>query len=160
VGRAIVEDGGRAPEGTALALIGELGSGKTVFTKGLAAGAGVADTDRVTSPTFVLRQDYQGALRIHHYDVYRLGGPEELVSIGFLDDLAPGALVVVEWADRVLAAMPPGALVVQFDHPIDPPLVPETSPGDSRRRRITFRGDPERWSALVDRALGDWASKD
>jgi tRNA threonylcarbamoyladenosine biosynthesis protein TsaE len=133
-----------------LALIGELGSGKTVFTKGVAAGIGVSAPDRVTSPTFVIRQDYEGSLRMHHYDVYRLSGPAELLSLGFEEDLEPGTVVVVEWADRVSDAVPPEALSVEFEHaPVPEGQVPGTSIGDPGRRRITFRGDPTIWSEII-----------
>jgi len=140
-------------DGVVLALVGELGSGKTVFTKGLAAGIGVSDRAGVTSPTFVLRQDYDGRLRIHHYDVYRLSGPPELLALGFEEDIRPGAVVAVEWADRVLEAIPPDALFVELEHGEGGAQVPGSLPSDSCRRRITFRGDPGIWRDLVDRML-------
>jgi tRNA threonylcarbamoyladenosine biosynthesis protein TsaE len=144
----------------ALALIGDLGSGKTLFTKGLAAGAGVREADRVTSPTFVLRQDYLGRRPIHHYDVYRLHAARDLLDLGFTEDLDSGALVVVEWADRVAAAIPAEALFISFEHAPAPPGIPGTSlpgavPSDPGRRRLTFRGIPGRWAALVRRAVGN-----
>jgi tRNA threonylcarbamoyladenosine biosynthesis protein TsaE len=142
------------PPGTTLALLGELGSGKTVFTKGLAAGLGVRDPARVTSPTFVIRQDYEGRRGIHHYDVYRLGGPEELLALGFLEDLASGAVVVVEWADRVAPAIPPEALVVELEHAPPNGGPPGREPTDAGLRKITFRGDRARWSGAVRRAAG------
>jgi tRNA threonylcarbamoyladenosine biosynthesis protein TsaE len=146
--------------GLALALIGDLGSGKTLFTKGVAVGAGVREADRVTSPTFVLRQDYLGRRPIHHYDVYRLHGARDLLDLGFTEDLDSGALVVVEWADRVAAAIPPGALFISFEHAPAPPGIPGTSvsraaPADPGRRRLTFRGIEGRWAALVRGAVGN-----
>ncbi len=151
--------GERPPRRTAVALLGELGSGKTLFTKGLASGAGVVQADRVTSPTFVLRQDYLGRRPIHHYDVYRLAGARDLLDLGFAEDLDSGALVVVEWADRVLAAIPEDALFISFEHLPGPdrargPRLCGTVPADSRRRRVTFRGSPGPWSGLVRRAMG------
>ena len=149
-----------ASAGLALALIGDLGSGKTLFTKGVAAGAGVREADRVTSPTFVLRQDYLGRRPIHHYDVYRLSAARDLLDLGFTEDLDSGALVVVEWADRVAAAIPPQALFISFEHAPAPPGIPGTSlpgtiPSDTGRRRLTFRGIAGRWADLVRRAVGN-----
>lgn len=171
LGRALGERiAGAGASPRAIALLGELGSGKTVFTKGLAAGAGVRESARVTSPTFVIRQDYQGRLAVHHYDAYRLSGPGEIFDLGFREDLDSGALVVVEWADRVLPAIPPAALRVELEHaaPADaseraaltepgvriegarPPDVPGPPPADGGRRRITFRGDAALWRPLVE----------
>jgi tRNA threonylcarbamoyladenosine biosynthesis protein TsaE len=133
--------------------MGELGSGKTVFTKGLASGIGVQEWSRVTSPTFVLRQDYQGKLRIHHYDVNRLSGPREFLDLGFADDLDSGAVVVVEWADRVLPAMPAGSLLVEFEHWGLPEPVSGTSSGDPGLRRITFRGGSVFWEETIRAAM-------
>jgi tRNA threonylcarbamoyladenosine biosynthesis protein TsaE len=96
-----VQTGERVEAGTVIALSGELGCGKTVFSRGLARGLGVDEP--VTSPTFPIVQSYFGGrLTLHHIDVYRLGGSEEAVAFGieeYLDD--PDAVVVVEWAQRL-----------------------------------------------------------
>jgi len=139
--------------GACLALVGELGGGKTVFTKGLAAGAGVDPLCRVTSPTFVIRQDYPGSLPVHHYDVYRLSGAQDLLALGFEEDLAQGVLVVVEWADRVIAAIPPEALVVEFEHAADPSGLTGTSGRDGGCRRLTFCAAPWPWADILDPIL-------
>jgi len=81
-------------------LIGELGAGKTVFAKGLAAGAGVTDTGRVSSPSFTLVNIYQGRFRIFHIDLYRLERAAEIVDLGWEDMLGQG-LVIVEWAEKL-----------------------------------------------------------
>jgi tRNA threonylcarbamoyladenosine biosynthesis protein TsaE len=158
LGRALgaaIAEGDRGGTGAAIALVGELGSGKTVFAKGLAAGAGVSDAARVTSPTFVIRQEYRGRWRIVHYDVYRLSGAEEMLSLGFTEDLAPKTLVIVEWADRVASAMPPEALVIELEHrglsPEDD--VSGTSFTDAGRRSIEFAGSADRWSDILRRVL-------
>ena len=134
-GRALGEALRKSAGGALLALCGELGSGKTTFTKGLAAGLGVRDHSRVSSPTFVLRQDYLGEKPIHHYDAYRLSGPREFLALGFEESLEGGAVTVVEWADRVEEAMPPGALRLEFEHV-------SAGDGDSGVRRITCLGNP------------------
>ena len=91
--------------GETLALTGGLGAGKTCFTQGLAEGLGVAEP--VASPTFLIHRSYQGRLRLHHFDFYRLADEWDLESIGFYDFQAEQACsaTVVEWADRF-----PGAL--------------------------------------------------
>ncbi len=86
-------------QGDVLGLVGELGSGKTCFTRGIAKGIDVKDPLIVTSPTFVLMQSYEGRLRIDHYDIYRLEGPE-LASLGFYENRAE-SISIIEWADRV-----------------------------------------------------------
>ncbi len=164
LGRTLVEEARREgalppiptlpKDSTVMALVGELGSGKTVFTKGLASGIGVKDSKRVTSPTFVLRQDYQGHLCLHHYDVIRLTGAAELLGLGFSEDLGTGALVVVEWADRVIEAIPPDALLIEFEHLGPLEIVTGIPPVDSRRRKITFRGNPTPWEDRMERAIG------
>jgi tRNA threonylcarbamoyladenosine biosynthesis protein TsaE len=81
-------------------LEGELGAGKTVFAKGLAAGAGVADTGRVSSPSFTLVNCYQGRHRIFHIDLYRLERPADIEDLGWEDMLGQG-IVIVEWAEKL-----------------------------------------------------------
>jgi tRNA threonylcarbamoyladenosine biosynthesis protein TsaE len=84
--------------GHVLALVGELGAGKTRFVKGLAVGLGVADPGCVTSPTFVLMNCYGGRLRLAHLDLYRLESVD-LPSLGFPD--VRDGVVAVEWAEKV-----------------------------------------------------------
>jgi len=81
-------------------LTGELGAGKTVFAKGLAAGAGVAATDRVSSPSFTLVNIYEGRCRVFHVDLYRLEREADILDLGWEDFLGEG-IVVVEWAERL-----------------------------------------------------------
>jgi len=84
-----------------IALIGELGTGKTHLIKGLALGLEVPNPDDVTSPTFTIINEYQGRLPLYHVDAYRLKTPAELEALGFDEICLPSAVVVVEWADRV-----------------------------------------------------------
>ncbi|HEX7899599.1 MAG TPA: tRNA (adenosine(37)-N6)-threonylcarbamoyltransferase complex ATPase subunit type 1 TsaE [Planctomycetota bacterium] len=99
--------------GTVIALVGDLGAGKTRFVKGLAAGAGFPDGSKVTSPTFSLMNRYEGRIRLAHFDLYRLDAVD-LPSLGFYDALAEGA-VVVEWADRAGEALPADHLRISFE---------------------------------------------
>src|SRR6266568_1486362 len=90
-------------------LYGDLGAGKTLFSKGLADGFGVADTDEVTSPTFTLINQYSGRVKVYHIDLYRIetGALEGLGLDEIFDD--PGAAVIIEWADRLGRFETPGA---------------------------------------------------
>ena len=83
----------------AIALVGDLGAGKTHFVKGLLLGLGSAD--EVTSPTFTLLHEYRGGrLPVFHFDFYRLNEAVEIAEIGFDDYLEDEGIAVVEWADR------------------------------------------------------------
>jgi tRNA threonylcarbamoyladenosine biosynthesis protein TsaE len=88
-------------KGTEVVLMtGELGAGKTVFAKGIAAGAGVENTDRVSSPSFTLVNIYEGKHRVFHIDLYRLEREAEILDLGWEDFLGEG-IVLVEWAEKL-----------------------------------------------------------
>lgn len=134
--------------GSVLALVGDLGAGKTLLTRGLARGLGVQAYERVNSPTFVLKQEYVGRLHLHHFDTYRLSGSAELLALGFEETLREDAVVVVEWADRVVEAMPDDALTVELEH------VGEGAGDaavDSGKRSLTLTWHSPAWSAFVNR---------
>lgn len=120
IGRAV---GRCCREGDVITLKGELGAGKTQLVRGLAEGLGL-DASQVSSPTFVVVQEYEpageagGALSLIHVDAYRVTGPDELVSVGFdLDDAEyrTGAVVAIEWPARLGTAFS-DALGVAIDH--------------------------------------------
>ena len=89
-------------EGAVVAMYGELGAGKTAFVRGLALGLGVAG--HVVSPTFTIVNEYPGKRDLFHFDMYRLGGAEELFDIGWEDYLARGGVCAVEWSENVPGA--------------------------------------------------------
>src|SRR6266568_8361860 len=93
-------------------LYGDLGAGKTLFAKGLAAGFGVNDVDEVSSPTFTLVNQYPGRIRIYHIDLYRIetGALDGLGLEEIFDD--PNAAVIVEWAEHLGSFETPGAIRV------------------------------------------------
>ena len=97
--------GQRVKGGEVLAIEGNLGTGKTHLIKGIAAGVGADQMDQVNSPTFVLVNEYQGRLDMYHIDAYRLDRPEDFELLGFDDFLYPGAIVLIEWADKVKAVL-------------------------------------------------------
>ena len=93
--------------GSAVALIGELGAGKTCFVRGLARGLGIPESVPVTSPTFAVMNSYRmGRVPLHHFDLYRLSDYDELEAVGFRDFVGGDGIAVVEWADRIQDAMP------------------------------------------------------
>ena len=91
--------------GEIVAICGPLGSGKTHLIKGIVAGAGAQDRTRVTSPTFVIVNEYAGKLDIYHVDAYRLNSIEEFEMIGFDDLCYPRSVVLIEWADKIESAL-------------------------------------------------------
>ena len=92
------------PPGTVIAYTGDLGAGKTAFTRGLARGLGCAD--RVTSPTYTIVNEYlSGRLPLFHFDMYRLSSSDDLFDIGWEDYLQRGGVCAVEWSENVADAM-------------------------------------------------------
>ena len=102
--------------GYMVALIGDLGSGKTCFTKGLARGLGVPDHYEITSPTFTLINEYPGRLPLCHVDAYRLDNSRDMVDTGFEDFFHGRAVVVIEWAERIRDILPENALFITLDY--------------------------------------------
>lgn len=93
-----------------ICLDGELGSGKTVFTKGIANALGIDDT--ITSPTFNIIKEYDGELTLYHMDVYRLNGNTD--GIGIEEYFSKGGIVVIEWSDTIKDILPANRLNIKF----------------------------------------------
>jgi len=108
--------GGVLEAGDIVCLYGELGSGKTVLSKGIAIGLGVADEDRVRSPSFVLIRRYQGRVPIYHADLYRLDGPTDIAAIGLREFLVGDGVAVIEWADKLETSLPSERLDIILAH--------------------------------------------
>lgn len=97
---------GRLAAGDCVSLVGPLGAGKTALIRGIASGLGLTDHKMVSSPTFVLVQEYPGRVPVFHLDLYRMSDPNaELADLG-LDEMLSQGIVLVEWADRAEAALP------------------------------------------------------
>jgi tRNA threonylcarbamoyladenosine biosynthesis protein TsaE len=133
IGRAM---GAAIRQGDVIALVGPLGAGKTMLVKGIAAGAGVNEPRRVTSPTFIIVNEYEGRVRLFHIDAYRLRGASDIEALGFDEFLEQGA-VVVEWADRVEGALPAELLTIMIE------------PGGAVLRRLHLNGVGERARELI-----------
>lgn len=121
--------------GEVITLIGPLGSGKTLMVKGIAAGLGAADSKTVTSPTFVLVNEYIGhgmRLDVYHLDAYRLESVGEFEMLGFDDLCRPDSVVLIEWADRVKPALQNiDSIELEFSHI------------DSTTRKIHIKNAPD-----------------
>src|SRR5438132_13542765 len=96
--------------GAVVALIGPLGAGKTHLVRAIAEGLGIADARVVSSPTFVLIQEYPARVPIYHFDAYRLRTPAEFFDLGAHEYFEGNGVCLVEWADRVAACLPPDHL--------------------------------------------------
>lgn len=99
--------------GMVLGLVGPLGAGKTQFVKAVAEGLGVDRAD-VTSPTFVLIQEYAGRIPLYHFDAYRVGDLEEFLELGAEELMTGDGVCLIEWANRFEEALPPDALWVEI----------------------------------------------
>jgi tRNA threonylcarbamoyladenosine biosynthesis protein TsaE len=106
--------GGAALPGDVVALFGGLGAGKTVLVKGIFRGLG-GDPDDAASPTFTLLRQYPARLTLHHFDAYRLTGARELLEIGAEEAFYGDGICVIEWAERVLEALPSDRLEVHLE---------------------------------------------
>ena len=104
--------GEEAKPGAVYCLSGDLGVGKTVFTKGFAVGLGVTDT--VNSPTFTIVQEYKGRLPFYHFDVYRIEEPEEMEEIGYEDYFYGDGACMIEWAELIEELIPAEAVKVRI----------------------------------------------
>ena len=113
----------KAAPGDVIALLGDLGVGKTVFTKGFAAGLGIQED--ISSPTFTILQLYEeGRLPLYHFDVYRIGDPEEMMEVGWDDYVYGNGVCLIEWANLI------------------EDLMEEIS--DGKLKRVTIEKNPEK----------------
>lgn len=104
---------GAAVPGRVFALVGDLGAGKTHWTKGLVEGLGSGA--EVTSPTFALAHEYRGGrLPVFHFDFYRIGTEEELLALGWDEYLEQDAVIVAEWADKFPGCLPADTVFLHF----------------------------------------------
>lgn len=103
------------PEDAILCFFGDLGAGKTTFIKGLMEGRGV-DKSRVSSPTFVYMNIYEGQKPAYHFDLYRLKGSEEFLSMGFDEYLFSPGLKCIEWSEKIADILPQDVIKITITH--------------------------------------------
>jgi tRNA threonylcarbamoyladenosine biosynthesis protein TsaE len=127
------------PAGSFIALIGELGCGKTLLTRGICEGLGVP-LRQVNSPTFVLVNEYRGRLPVFHMDLYRLGGADDVLEIGIMDYIvrAGAGVMLVEWAEKIESLLPASRLEVRFARI------------SARKREITLQPYGERAVRMIE----------
>jgi tRNA threonylcarbamoyladenosine biosynthesis protein TsaE len=101
--------------GDVVALVGDLGAGKTQLVRGACAGAGVRPSE-VSSPSFAIVATYAGRIPVHHADLYRIGDEDELYGTGFGDLVGGEGALLVEWADRIPSALPEEKLTIRLAH--------------------------------------------
>ncbi len=132
--------------GDVIALVGELGAGKTRLVRGIARGMGI-DAHAVSSPTYVIVQEYPANIAssppLVHVDAHRLEAADGLASLGWDSARDPGAVVVIEWADRIAAELPPDSLRITIEHAESP-----------HERRITFLGVEDWRERIADIGFG------
>jgi len=124
----------RAVAGDVLILVGDLGAGKTAFSKAYGKALGVDEP--ITSPTFALAREYKGRLPLHHLDVYRLEHMSEVLGLDLPDLLDSGGVVLIEWGDAIVQMLPPDYLSLRF-----------TFGAADNDRSIEFAPVGERWCA-------------
>ncbi len=106
--------GEKAEPGDVILLHGDLGTGKTVFARGFAAGLGI--TEPVTSPTFTILKEYpSGRLPLYHFDVYRVADPDEMEETGFFDYREEGGVLLIEWAEMIEDILPADTVSVTIE---------------------------------------------
>ena len=123
-------------------LSGDLGAGKTTLARGFLRGLGHAG--RVKSPTFTLLEPYElDRLNCYHFDLYRLGDPEELLFLGIEDMLQPDAVLLVEWPERGRGVLPAPDLSIEIRH-------------GAQERRLTLQAGTEKGSKIINNLHGVW----
>ena len=110
-----IELGQNARPGQVIALIGDLGTGKTTLTGYIAQGLGI--TENISSPTFTVVKEYEsGRIPLYHFDVYRIGDADELFNIGAYEYFDGDGLCVIEWADLILDELPEDTDYIMIDY--------------------------------------------
>ena len=133
--------GSRLRAGDVVALVGELGAGKTQFIKGLAAGAGVGKPTYVSSPSFTLINEYPGKVPFYHIDLFRLESQKEAEGLGLEDYLHGGGITAIEWADKIPSLLPGEMLSIHMVYT------------GKNTRSIEMTGKGKRYEEFVNEAM-------
>ena len=134
--------------GAVVALVGELGAGKTCLTQGIASGLDVPAGYAVTSPTFTLINEYPGRLTLFHMDMYRLAGIEETMDMGLDEYFEGSGVTVIEWSEKIEDVLPERTLSVSISYVSE------------EERNVTFSGNKETLAAIAtalnEGGFGEW----
>jgi tRNA threonylcarbamoyladenosine biosynthesis protein TsaE len=125
-----------------VALVGDLGAGKTCLTQGIARGLGVPDEYQITSPSFTLINEYQGRMMLYHFDLYRLSRASEMDDMGYEEYLFGKGVSVIEWADKVKDILPDETLFIMINY------------ADENARNIIISGQKKK-IAIILKHLGN-----
>ena len=125
--------------GDVICLDGDLGAGKTAFTRGVARSLGIRE--HITSPTFTIVNEYEGKMPLYHFDVYRIEDSSEMLEIGFDEYIDGNGICVIEWAKNIMDIIPP-------DH-IDVTIKKDYSKDDSYRQ-IILEPKGEKYKSLIN----------
>ncbi len=116
------ELGAKASAGQVYALTGDLGAGKTAFTRGFARGMNIKD--HISSPTYTILQEYDGeGISLYHFDVYRIEDPDEMEETGFTDHIYDEGVVIIEWAEIIKELLPEDTVFIKIEK--DPKIGPD-----------------------------------
>ena len=135
IGKSI---GSRLLPGDVVALVGELGAGKTQFIKGLAAGAGIRNPAYIASPSFTLINEYPGKTVFYHVDLFRLGEEKEAEELGLEDYFESKGITAIEWADKIPSLLPRELLLVRIAY------------AGMNRRSLEIIGKGKRYERIVN----------
>jgi tRNA threonylcarbamoyladenosine biosynthesis protein TsaE len=124
-------------EGDVVALVGELGAGKTTLTQGIADGLGVGKECYITSPTFTIINEYKGRVPVYHLDFYRIDSPSEIENLGLEEYLQGKGVAIVEWAEKIETFLPREYLMIMLDYV------------DYSVRKMGMRGIGTRYAEIV-----------
>ena len=126
--------------GDIICLTGDLGTGKTHITKGIATGLGI--NDNITSPTFTIVNEYEGGrLKLNHFDVYRVSDPDEIYAIGFDDYIFSDAVSIIEWANYIEEILPKDLLHIKIEKYFE---------NGEDYRKITLKSYGERYNYIKE----------
>jgi len=128
--------GGCLKDGDVVALVGELGSGKTTLTKGIARGLGVRDAKYVNSPSFVIIKEYEGRVPLYHFDLYRLDEIGDVETTGYEEYFEGNGVCVIEWADKITDLLPKTFIKIKLQFKTENSRVIKLYPRGSRYERI------------------------
>jgi tRNA threonylcarbamoyladenosine biosynthesis protein TsaE len=128
--------GGHLLPGDVVALVGELGTGKTHLIKGLAAGAGVEKSSYIASPSFTLINEYPGKVPFYHIDLFRLGTEKEAEELGLEEYFGSNGITVIEWADKIPSLLPDEILWIHIHYTGEHTRSIEIEPKGKRYEKI------------------------